>query len=167
MPRTSNKLSNSALERSPERAIRVERLSWLEATKAFFEDRRTRMIIGIVLLTFAVVAMIAYVSFLFTGTADQDILCMDHAGRLANRETVRNLLGLPGALLAQFLIDGSFGFVSVLLVMLIGAYAIGAKEAVVSYRFCWLPTMDLSSPGSCMPVLLVRPILAEYLYSNC
>ena len=124
MPRTSNKLSNSALERSPERAIRVERLSWLEATKAFFADRRTRMIIGIVLLTFAVVAMIAYVSFLFTGTADQDILCMDHAGRLANRETVRNLLGLPGALLAQFLIDGSFGFVSVLLVMLIGAYGL-------------------------------------------
>ena len=80
------------------------------------------MVIGIVLLTFAVVATIAYISFLFTGIYDQDILSLDHAGRLEHRQAVRNLLGLPGALLAQFLIDGSFGFVSILLVGLIAVY---------------------------------------------
>ena len=38
-----------------------------------------------------------------------------------------------------------------------------------SYRLVWLPTMGLSSPGRSMPVLLVRPIWAAYLYSssNC
>jgi S-DNA-T family DNA segregation ATPase FtsK/SpoIIIE len=82
------------------------------------------MIIGVLMLTFAVIALLAYVSFLFTGTYDQSILSMDRPGRLENREAIRNLLGLPGAVLAQFLIDGSFGFVSVLLVLLIGVYAL-------------------------------------------
>ena len=49
---------------------------------------------------------------------------MDRAGRLENREAIRNLLGLPGAGLAQFMIDGSFGFVSVLLVLMLGVYAL-------------------------------------------
>ena len=76
------------------------------------------------MLTFAVIALLAYVSFLFTGTYDQSILSMDRPGRLENREAIRNLLGLPGAVLAQFLIDGSFGFVSVLLVGLIAVYGL-------------------------------------------
>jgi S-DNA-T family DNA segregation ATPase FtsK/SpoIIIE len=124
MPRTAAKSRNIAEDRSPERAIRVENTPWWETFKRFLADRRTRMVTGIVLLTFAVIALLAYVSFLFTGTADQDILTMDHFGRLENREAIRNLLGLPGARLAQFLIDGSFGFVSVLLVLMLGVYAL-------------------------------------------
>ena len=103
-------------------------------------DRRTRMIIGVLMLTFAVIALLAYVSFLFTGTYDQSILSMDRPGRLENREAIRNLLGLPGAVLAQFLIDGSFGFVSVLLVLLIGVYALRLmhvfKDIPVIKLFC-------------------------------
>ena len=128
MPRTSTKSRNSAedgfSERAAERAIRVEKTSTWETLKTFFALRETRMVIGILLLTFAVIAVLAYVSFLFTGTADQSVLSMDHAGRLENRESIRNLLGLPGARLAQFMIDGSFGFVSVLLALLAGGYAL-------------------------------------------
>ena len=124
MPRHSTKFENIADNRPAERAIRVEKMGGWEAVKQFFADRRTRMIIGILLLTFSIIALLAYVSFLFTGTADQDILSMSRPDRLANREAVRNILGLPGAALAQFMIDGSFGFVSVLLVCMIGVYGL-------------------------------------------
>ena len=124
MPRHSTKFGPITDNRPSERAIRVEKMSGWEATKQFFADRRTRMIIGILLLAFSVIALLAYVSFLFTGTADQDILSMVRADRLANRASVRNILGLPGAMLAQFLIDGSFGFVSVLLVFMVGVYGL-------------------------------------------
>ncbi len=124
MPRTSNKNTTIAADRPAERAIRVEKTNWWEAVQQFIRDRRTRMILGVLLLTFAVIALLAYISFLFTGTYDQSVLAMDHADRLANRETVRNLLGLPGAHLAQFMIDGSFGFVSILLVFMIAIYAL-------------------------------------------
>ena len=124
MPRTSNKNTTIAADRPAERAIRVEKTNWWEAVLQFIRDRRTRMILGVLLLTFAIIALLAYISFLFTGTYDQSVLAMDHADRLANRETVRNLLGLPGAHLAQFMIDGSFGFVSILLVFMITIYAL-------------------------------------------
>ena len=130
MPRTVSKPRNIAFDRPSERAIRVEKTDWWKATRAFLEDRRTRMVFGILLLTFALIALLAYVSFLFTGTADQDILALDRAGRLENREAIRNILGLPGAGLAQFLIDGSFGFVSILLVLMLGAYALRLMHVV-------------------------------------
>jgi S-DNA-T family DNA segregation ATPase FtsK/SpoIIIE len=124
MPRTTNKSSNLAADRPAERAIKVEKTNWWQAVRDFCLDRRTRMIIGVLMLTFAIIALLAYVSFLFTGMYDQSVLSMDRAGRLESREAIRNLLGLPGAVLAQFLIDGSFGFVSILLVLLLGTYSL-------------------------------------------
>lgn len=124
MPRTSSKSGNISLDRPAERAIRVEKTSAWEAVKSFVTDRRTRTVIGILLLTFSVIALLAYVSYLFTGTFDQDILSLDRAGRVENREAIRNILGLPGAVLAQFMIDGSFGLVSLVLIIMIGLYAL-------------------------------------------
>ena len=124
MPRTVSKSRNIAEERPNERAIRVERANFWDSTKRFFQARETRMVIGILLLLFAVIALLSYVSFLFTGTYDQDILSLSRAERVANRAAVRNIIGLPGAVLAQFMIDGSFGFVSLLIVLLLGAYAL-------------------------------------------
>ena len=98
------------------------------------------MVIGIILLTFALIAVLAYISFLFTGTYDQSVLSMDHAERVANRETVKNLLGLPGAHLARFMIDGTFGFVSILLALLVGVYGLRLmhvfKDIPVIKLFC-------------------------------
>ena len=125
MPRTVSRSRNTLAEDRPnERAIRVEKTSWWEAVRRFLSARETRMVVGILLLAFAVIAVVAYVSFLFTGTYDQSILSLDHAGRVENREAIRNLLGLPGARLAQFMIDGAFGFVSVLLLLMIAIYGL-------------------------------------------
>ena len=92
------------------------------------------MILGVLLLTFAVIALLAYISFLFTGSYDQSVLSLDHADRVANRETVKNLLGLPGAHLAQFMIDGSFGFVSILLVFMLTIYALRLMHVLKDIR---------------------------------
>ena len=138
MPRHVSKLGNSEgdrlSQRSEQRAIRVEKESWWQTVQRFCLDRRTQMVVGLLLLGFAVVALLAYVSYLFTGAADQSVLSMSHAERVTNRLEVRNLLGLPGALLAQFLIDGSFGFVSVLLVLLIGTYGLRLMHALKDIR---------------------------------
>ena len=123
MPRTSSKVSNTSADPSP-RAIKVEKPNVWETVKHFMMARETRMICGILLLTFAVIALLAYVSYLFTGPSDQSVLSMSRPERIANRETIRNLLGLPGAELAQFLLDGSFGFMSILLIGMLGAYAL-------------------------------------------
>lgn len=123
MPRTSSKISNTPVDSAP-RAIKVEKPNAREAVQRFFKARETRMVLGIVLLTFSVIALLAYVSYLFTGTYDQSILSMDRPDRIANRLQIRNMLGLPGAMLATFLIDGSFGFVSILPVLLVGVYAL-------------------------------------------
>ena len=123
MPRTASKNRNIVDERE-ERAIRVEEESLWAATKRVLLDRRTRMICGLLLLVFAGLAVIAYFSYLFTGTADQSILGMDHEDQIASRLQISNLLGLPGAKLAQFMVDGSFGFVSVLLAVMIGMYGL-------------------------------------------
>ena len=130
MPRHSSKTENIELPRSQERAIKVERESFWQATKRVLLDRRTQTILGLLLLTFAVLAALAYVSFLFTGTADQSILELDRAGRVANRGAVRNLLGLPGAMLGRFMLDGSFGFVSIIVVFMFGAYGLRMMRAV-------------------------------------
>jgi len=134
MPRTVIKSRNIAEDRPSERAIRVEKTNWWTATKESFLDRRTRMVCGILILTFSIIALLAYISFLFTGTEDQSILLLDRAARLENREAIRNLLGLPGARLAQFLIDGSFGFVSVILICMLIAYALRLMHILKDIR---------------------------------
>ena len=125
MPRTVSKLKNNDIdERSAERSIRVEKESWWMTLKRYAMARETRMILGVLLLLFSVIALLAYVSFLFTGTADQSVLSQAYADQVANRHEIRNMLGLPGARLARFLIDGSFGFVSILMVLMCGTYAL-------------------------------------------
>ncbi len=124
MPRHSIKSRDISLDQPEERAIRVEKLSGVQAVRAFFADRRVRMVIGVLLLMFSIFALLAYVSFIFTGAFDQDILSLDRAGRVENREAIRNMLGLPGADLAHFLINGSFGFSSLLLILMIGIYGL-------------------------------------------
>ncbi len=124
MPRHSSKSRDISFDQPEERAIRVEKTNWREAIRHFCADRRVRMVVGVLLLMFSLIAVLAYVSFLFTGTYDQDILMLDRAERVANREAIRNLLGLPGAALAHFLINGSFGFVSLLLALMVGVYGL-------------------------------------------
>ena len=104
-------------EESP--TIQVEKTPWWQQVRTFFLDPRTRVISGVVLLAIALFLFVAYISFFFTGTADQSLLDMSRADRREHRGEIRNILGLPGAALADFLIDGSFGLVSIVLIILL------------------------------------------------
>ena len=58
MPRTTSKLSNMQSD-APRRAIKVEKPSVWESVRLFLNARETRMVCGIVLLTFSVIALLA------------------------------------------------------------------------------------------------------------
>ncbi|MGM9826220.1 MAG: DNA translocase FtsK 4TM domain-containing protein [Paludibacteraceae bacterium] len=104
--------------------VKIEKTPWWQQIRTFFLDPRTRVISGVVLLAIALFLFVAYVSFFFTGTADQSLLDMSRADRREHRGEIRNILGLPGAALADFLIDGSFGLVSIVLILLLVVYGL-------------------------------------------
>ncbi|MGN0236058.1 MAG: DNA translocase FtsK 4TM domain-containing protein [Paludibacteraceae bacterium] len=104
--------------------IKVEKTPWWQQVRTFCLDPRTRVIAGVVLLAIAFFLLIAYISFFFTGTADQSLLDMSRADRREHRGEIRNILGLPGAYLSDFLIDGSFGLVSVAIILLLVVYGL-------------------------------------------
>lgn len=124
MPRHTSKSTGLSTSRSSERAIRVEKESWWQGAKRVLLDKRTRMVAGIILFSFAVVAALSFVSFLFTGMSDQSVLALSYEERIANRMDVQNILGLPGARLANFLINGSFGLSSIILAFVLAIYGL-------------------------------------------
>ena len=132
MPRHTSKSTGLSTSRTAARTIRVEKESWWQVAKRVLIDRRTRMVIGVILFSFAVFAALSYISFLFTGTSDQSVLSMSAEDRIANRMEVQNVLGLPGARLANFLINGSFGFSSILLVLMMVIYGLRMMHVLKS-----------------------------------
>lgn len=124
MPRTTSKSKNITISRSNERSNRAEKMQWWSTLKRYLTSRQSRMICGVLMLLFSIIALLAYCSFLFTGTADQSVLDLSRSEQWASRGEIHNLLGLPGARIANFLIDGSFGLVSILLIVMIGIYAV-------------------------------------------
>ena len=134
MPRTSSKSKNITISGSNERSGRKGKMQWIDTAKRYLASRQSRMICGILMLLFAIIAVLAYGSFLFTGSADQSILDLSRSEQWSHRGEIHNLLGLPGARIADFLIDGSFGLVSLLLVIMIGIYALRIMHILKDIR---------------------------------
>lgn len=108
--------------------IRVERERKFDLRQTFHSlsdichSTRFRLIAGIVLLAVALMLLIAYISFFFTGANDYSII--EHAAdRRAMRAGITNALGLPGAVISRGLIDGAFGIVAILPILALGVYA--------------------------------------------
>ena len=109
--------------------IRVERERKFDLQQTFkglsdiLHSTRFRLITGIVLLAVALMLLIAYISFFFTGANDYSII--EHAAdRRAMRAGITNALGLPGAVISRGLIDGAFGIVVILPILALGVYAV-------------------------------------------
>ena len=86
-------------------------------------SERFRWAVGIVLLVVVLMLMIAYVSFFFTGAHDFDII-ERASGRSEMRLDIQNRLGLPGAIASRWLVDGTFGLVSLMALIAMALYAI-------------------------------------------
>ena len=134
MPRTVSKSKNTIVGRTGDQPGRVEAKHRWVVFKQYMTSRQSRMICGVLMLLLTIISLLAYGSFLFTGTSDQSIIDLSRGEQWSHRGEIRNLLGLPGARIADFLIDGSFGFVSIILIFMLGVYALRIMHILKDIR---------------------------------
>jgi S-DNA-T family DNA segregation ATPase FtsK/SpoIIIE len=91
--------------------IAKKHTSFLESLDIrLFKDERTMFTIGFILFVIAVVLILAFLSYLATGEADQSILLSLKEGEVANTtKSFQNLCGSLGAIVSNFLIADCFG----------------------------------------------------------
>ena len=95
---------------------------FLLSTRNMVMSHRFRLATGIVLISITLMLLIAYVSFFFTGANDFSIIEQADARRDLRVE-IQNALGLPGAVISRWLIDGTFGLVSLAALIALALYA--------------------------------------------
>ncbi len=129
-PTTASTKKSSAQEKT---SMQEHMRSILE----FLKSQQFRLITALLLATTALMLVIAYVSFFFTGASDMSIIEMS-SDREMMREQVTNALGLPGAVVASWLIDGTFGIVTLLPIILLGIYSMQLAFQFTFKRLKWL-----------------------------
>ena len=115
--------------------IEVEGKKWQEQLLTFLRDPRTRIVTGLVVFTISMLMLMAYSSYFVTGSADQSVMELPHAERVAQRLNVHNILGLPGAFFSEALVDGSFGVMALVIIIALGLYGLKMLHAV---KLSWL-----------------------------
>lgn len=98
-----------------------DKISYIEKTKAVFENPNVLFILGLVFGAIAVFLCSSFLSFFSSGGADQSVIDTAAAGAEAVEEAVGNTSGRGGAIVADFLVNGCFGWSSMLLVPLLVA----------------------------------------------
>ena len=88
-----------------------------------FMNHRFRLAMGIVLISITLMLVISYISFFFTGAADYSII-EQSTNRSDMRVDIQNALGLPGAVISRWMIDGTFGLVSLSVLVAMALYAL-------------------------------------------
>ncbi|MBR1515709.1 MAG: DNA translocase FtsK [Paludibacteraceae bacterium] len=130
MPRKTNRAEQNVSESEQNRKKPDVRLTSLDGTtflqqiKNFLLNERTRQVCGIVLALLSLFAAIACISFFFTGANDQSLIDQPRDARLQSREQIQNILGLPGAMLSDWLIDDLFGLPSIGIIVLMVYFAL-------------------------------------------
>ncbi|GGG43361.1 FtsK/SpoIIIE family DNA translocase [Hymenobacter glacieicola] len=126
-----------AAPKAPRKPLKLPVVN-LSGLFGFLRDRRFQLFLGFFFLIGSIYLTIAFISFLFTGHADQSVT--ETVGRTPLKEAGQetgNWLGLIGALLAQFLIQKGFGvaaFAAIPIVFFIG-YKIVFRRAGVSFTY--------------------------------
>ena len=82
-----------------------------------------RLSVGIILSVITLMLIISYISFFFSGGNDYSIVVQADA-RQDMRNEIQNALGLPGAVISRWLIDGTFGIVSLAALVALALYAV-------------------------------------------
>jgi len=86
--------------------------------KKIFQDERFRLIVGILLLFFAIYAFIAFFSFLFTWKVDQSKFDLTVSEYYSSEIDIENWAGKFGALLAKMFIYNLFGIPSFAIILI-------------------------------------------------
>ena len=113
---TSTRNSNSSSNRPSLKEIFSSLQMWVQ-TYEF------RLCSGIILSVITLMLVVAFISFFFTGGHDYSIVVQPDA-RQAMRNEIQNALGLPGAVVARWLVDGTFGIASLAALVALALYSI-------------------------------------------
>ena len=109
-----------------QKPITVEKTGFKDyvlSTRDMVMSHRFRLALGIVLISITLMLVIAYISFFFTGANDFSII-EQADGRRELRNNIQNALGLPGAVISRWLVDGTFGVVSLAALVAMALYAV-------------------------------------------
>jgi len=102
---------------------------------AFLRDKRWGLSFGIFLMMAAVFLFLAFLSYLFSGQADQSLVVDPSAGPLTTKASeVENWLGYSGALLSQYFIFRWFGIGALFIppFLFIIGFRLSFKKSIVS-----------------------------------
>ena len=99
----------------------------------FFKSETTHFVIGLISVIFSVYLLLAFISFFFTGAADQSILDNQQPGELMQTPNhVKNYAGARGAQLAEFLINECFGIAACFIILFL---AVAGMKMIKAYQF--------------------------------
>lgn len=98
-----------------------------------FKSETTHFVIGLISVIFSVYLLLAFISFFFTGAADQSILDNQQPGELMQTTNhVKNYAGARGAQLAEFLINECFGIAACFIILFL---AVAGMKMIKAYQF--------------------------------
>lgn len=109
---------------------RLASMSWRDRWESLTGDGRARVITGLVLLTLSFLVSLAFISYFWTGSADASIMELDGTAKSQHRMEIHNWLGLPGAYLARYMVDGTFGVFSVLFLVMGFLYGLSMVHTI-------------------------------------
>ena len=119
----------------------------------FFKDRRLHLTVGFFLLAFSFFLITAFISYLFTGNADQSVVeAFSSTGIKESGFEIENWFGLLGAISSHYFIYKWFGVASFMVppfLFLVGTYILFGKQLLSirrSFQFIlfflfWLSTL--------------------------
>ena len=125
----------------------------LKINWSFFSDKRLHLAIGFFLLLSAVFLLVAFISYLFTGQADQSVVeAIGETGVKPAGQEAENWMSLLGAMSAHFFIYKLFGLASFFippLLFLVGYRIVFGKEllpikqfsAFILFALFWISTL--------------------------
>ena len=90
--------------------------------KGFLSNPKVQFVMGVILVAFAIFLLSSFVSFFSAGGADQTVVEEALAG--GDAAAAQNYSGRGGAMLAQYLVNGCFGWAAVLFFPIVVVWAI-------------------------------------------
>lgn len=112
--------------------------SFFSKVTAVFRDETVHFVIGLMLVIFSVYLLLAFMSFFFTGAADQSILDSGNAQDLASTTNgVKNYAGSRGAQLASYLINDCFGISSFFILLFLAMTGLKLMKVRVVRLWRW------------------------------
>ncbi|HOI48702.1 MAG TPA: DNA translocase FtsK 4TM domain-containing protein [Prolixibacteraceae bacterium] len=134
---------------------------------SFFKDQRLRFTVAIILLIVAFYLTIAFISFIFSGAADQSKLDLKWSELIFNSEIkVENKAGKTGAWLSDVIINRGFGvsaFIFIYLMVLVGLRMMGKKMEKFGRNFT-LATLSIIWLSLTLGLLFMKTDAGSFVY---